>query len=327
MTKKIVKLTEQQRARMPEWVEKWTRIGLSCEPADREKAERGIRDCYRLCGIAEPRRIVWVDSPIVCVVCGPIVEQVLCGKGDPLGVRAGVSDGVYAGVDDGVRDGVSAWKVVGWDSYFGGNLWAWWQSYQSFFREVCGLKLPHDLEAKAAAYQAVEEESGFWWPGTHVVYATDRPRQLNVWKDTRGVNRLHKDGGPSVEWRDGWALYHLHGVAVPPWLATERAEAIDPRRLKDIDNAQVRAEFVRKVGADRICHTIGKIAHESGGYALMDLEVIPGSTRKYLRMNNPSVPGVVHFEAVHPECATVEHAINWRRYGSTDKSWKPEVLT
>ena len=40
MNNKIEKLTPEQIAKMPEYIEKWTKIGLSTEPADRPRAGR-----------------------------------------------------------------------------------------------------------------------------------------------------------------------------------------------------------------------------------------------------------------------------------------------
>jgi hypothetical protein len=139
--------------------------------------------------------------------------------------------------------------------------------------------------------------------------------------------RVHCDGGPAIKYRDGFSIWALNGVTVPQWLAETPTGEIDPAKIATIENVQVRREFVKKVGADRICHKIGSKVHSAGDYDLMDLEVVPGQKRKYLKMNNPSVPGIVHFEAVHPDCNTVQKAINWRRYQNVDKEWNPNQLT
>lgn len=56
---RIEKLTPAQETRLAEFCEKWTRIGLNTDPADRPRAEAGIRSAYRAAGLAEPERIVW----------------------------------------------------------------------------------------------------------------------------------------------------------------------------------------------------------------------------------------------------------------------------
>ena len=47
----------------------------------------------------------------------------------------------------------------------------------------------------------------------------------------------------------------------------------------------------------------------------------------FLCMENPSIAGTMHMEGVFPECQTVEHAINWRKYRDINKEWKPEKIT
>lgn len=43
---KIESLTPEQVARFPEFVERWTNIGLCTDPADRPAAERAIHETY-----------------------------------------------------------------------------------------------------------------------------------------------------------------------------------------------------------------------------------------------------------------------------------------
>jgi hypothetical protein len=124
--------------------------------------------------------------------------------------------------------------------------------------------------------------------------------------------RLHRDGGPALAYSDGFALWRLNGVAVPDWLAATPAGAIDPRRLPAIPNAEVRREFIRKVGLARILRALGaRVISSSGLYELLELDLGDGRRRPYLKMRNPSVD-TVHIEGVHPRCQTVQEALNYR---------------
>jgi hypothetical protein len=68
----IQQLTAEQKARLPEFVDRWTKIGLCTDPADRPRAEAAIRDMYRQVGLEPPRAIVWCGSPLsqglTCVI-------------------------------------------------------------------------------------------------------------------------------------------------------------------------------------------------------------------------------------------------------------------
>lgn len=135
--------------------------------------------------------------------------------------------------------------------------------------------------------------------------------------------QLHCDDGPAVEYADGWSVWALNGVRVPEWLVTARDTEINPRRLLEIKNAEVRREFVRKVGIDRICHTLAsETLDKSGDYELLILDLQDGRKRPYLKMLNPSI-GTWHVEGVDPECRTVQDALNFRN-GRKDN---PIVLT
>ena len=59
----ITQLTKAQEARLPEFIKKWTDIGLSTEPANRIEAEKGIIAAYKSVGLEAPK-IVWCDSPL-----------------------------------------------------------------------------------------------------------------------------------------------------------------------------------------------------------------------------------------------------------------------
>ncbi len=59
----ITELTEEQRARIPEFIGKWRRIELSTEPVDRPRAEAAIRGLYTLAKLREPK-IFWLPCPL-----------------------------------------------------------------------------------------------------------------------------------------------------------------------------------------------------------------------------------------------------------------------
>jgi hypothetical protein len=109
----IDKLTPEQIAKFPEYVEKWTAIGLCTDPADRPKAEIAINKCYQLAGLTPPKKIVWCDSPLSQAITHSIlkdekIQKELQVKFKTQSVRASVRDSVWTSVWASVGDSVGA---------------------------------------------------------------------------------------------------------------------------------------------------------------------------------------------------------------------------
>ena len=137
---------------------------------------------------------------------------------------------------------------------------------------------------------------------------------------------LHCNHGPATY--DGeQCRYYLHNVEVPDWLITTPASRLDPARFTTIFNAEVRREFVRKVGIDMIIQRCGATTiDKQGDYELLSLSIpeTPAAHElfmpnwrialmewRYLKMKNPSI-GTWHVEGVPNQCRTVMDALRWR---------------
>lgn len=60
---RITSLTDEQKAKFPEYVETWSKIGLCTDPADRPEAEKAIVELYAAANLTAPR-VVWCLSPV-----------------------------------------------------------------------------------------------------------------------------------------------------------------------------------------------------------------------------------------------------------------------
>src|SRR4030042_422607 len=99
----IEKLTREQIARFPEFVDKWTRIGLSTDAADRPRAEAGIKQIYEVAGL-KPPKVVWCTSPLANGLTRAIAIKAF--KGVDASVWDSVWASVWASVDASARDSV-----------------------------------------------------------------------------------------------------------------------------------------------------------------------------------------------------------------------------
>ena len=71
----ITKLTPEQQAQVPIYLEKWLKIGLSTGPGDRAAAEDAVRRIYEASGRKPPQTIVWLSSPFYLVRTRPSLSD------------------------------------------------------------------------------------------------------------------------------------------------------------------------------------------------------------------------------------------------------------
>ncbi len=354
----IKSLTPQQEAKLPIYAQKWLDIGLSTEPCNVTQTKRWINKAYQQAGLEPPKEYKLFDSPLSCARY-PLLEaghnyswqdsitKRVSNRIDDVrkNVRVRVMGQVSDQVYNQVRDKIwyptnqihSQVKDLIWDRIYTpgffsngfpfvwdslqdqlhGNHDAYWLGYYDFFLKE--LKL--DCVKPLIPLINIAKHCGWWVLHWGIYFIQHRPKEIHLNKD----NQLHMNGGPALSYRDGFSLWRLNGVEVPQWLAETREEDIDPRKLLEIDNAQVRAEFVRKVGIERVCYSLkAKCVDKRDGYELLMLDLGDGRRRPYLRMQNPSVPELWHVEGVHPDCSTVSEALKWRNGGETEA---PTVLT
>ena len=342
--KKIQTLTKQQRAKFPEYVERWTQVGLSTEPLDRAKIERAVALACKCARIEAPKQIVLCGGPISALLTKVTLQNLPDSVRDSVrdSVGASVWDSVRASVWDSVWDSVrdSVWASVG--ASVGDSVWAsvwdsvrasveasvWDFTYGQHDSEVCAfyeyfrnvLSLKNQTE-KITGLFALAHACGWILPYQNAWFVAARPGELH----RNGVGQLHHDGGYAISYPDGWGVYSLNGVRVPEWLAVTQANGLDGNKLTDISNAEVRREFIREVGMEKIlADTKAKPVSEgidANGNPLK-LYALPGmnssNSRMYLHMINGTLPNISHLEAVHPDCDSVESAMKYR-------DWQPLV--
>ena len=63
----ISKLTPEQEAKIPQYLEYWKNIGLRTETIDREKAKEAVDFLYtKIMRIEKPKEYIFLDSPMAC---------------------------------------------------------------------------------------------------------------------------------------------------------------------------------------------------------------------------------------------------------------------
>ena len=248
---RIDKLTNDQAARFGEWSRKWVEIGLSTEPADFDSATEAALRAYKIVNLKRPMVVLRMDSPYAATVGGALAWMMLK---EVFGKK--VDQQVWQQVDQqvGQQVGQQGFKTAldGFSNYGVNSLWASWAAYISFFRDVCGWKDP-SLE-RFEIYETLVKSCGWTWWHQNVLAISDRPNVINL--DDQG--RLHDEHGPSISYRDGWALHHWHGVFVEAWII-EHPKRITPVLIEGEDNAEVRRVMVERYGEARYISDSGLV--------------------------------------------------------------------
>lgn len=118
------------------------------------------------------------------------------------------------------------------------------------YAEILGVPLPNPELFEAV--HKVWKKCGPIIMHKNFAMASEFPTHFNIDED----GRLHGDGQPSQQWKDGWKLYHWHGVRV----TRQFAEAFDTITVSDIEsesNLEIRRLMLERYGVKRFLIDVG----------------------------------------------------------------------
>ena len=189
-----------------------------------------------------------------------------------------------------------------------------------------GLDLGDDISSRAKAYRETAESACWWWPHRDFVMVCDRPEMIA--RDERG--RLHNEGGPSIRFRDGWSLWHIHGVAVPDQVVLH-PETLTLKQIDAEANAEVKRVMVDRFGHERFLTESGtEAAHTDECGTLYKREIDGDEPLCMVKVRNstPEPDGTTknYWLRVDPKCKTAREAVAWTFDLSADE-YQPQEQT
>jgi hypothetical protein len=131
-----------------------------------------------------------------------------------------------------------------WRLYQGGNMWAAWDCYLTAMRDIIGISVPAHGPYKAWEMCAIH--GSFRVVHEKFCIISDFPDRMNLDAEMRA----HCEDGPSNRWRDGYAMYHWHGVRAPS-LLIEHPELITVDQITNETNAELRRVYIERYGTAR----------------------------------------------------------------------------
>lgn len=142
-------------------------------------------------------------------------------------------------------------------------------------------------------------------------------------------NRAHCETGPSHRWRDGWSLYHWHGVRIPgEWI--EDRESLTPKTALTWEHIEQRRAACEILGWEAILSELNANTIDEDGDpeigTLVEVEIPEIGRERFLRVRCGT--GRQFALPVPPTMRTALEANAWS-YGFDNPQdfIKPEVRT
>lgn len=294
--KKIDDLTPEQDKLLDVYMDRWTRIGLSTAPAERQRAEDALTRAYTVAGLGAPK-CRWVDSPMGLLI-GATAADVLKAMGRTE--QATLSD-------------------VGFGSHDAG-----WLSYYAFYREVLGLRT--ETEDLVPLMDLAHVCGWVLMLEGHAVLS-ERHSTLHL-DPSSGLP--HCLTGPAIGYPDGWNLYFVRGVPVKEEWVTGRA-TLDVRTALQHPNVEERAAAAELIGWDRVLKELKSRvvdvetsdAYDYGQLLEVDLPDEPG--QKFLKVL--CATGRTMVLRVPPTMTSARAANAWTNGFEDPSTFNPEIRT
>ena len=314
MSEKITKLTKKQEAAMSVYVQKWLGIGTNTDRLDPDRTTSIINKYQEKILDEKPTPVVIFNNPIEAwvAVC-------YASNGTAINELKDKVENYFVNGDTSIDTSNPVYP------YQDGSLYSSVISFYDFFINEVGIEVPDDLREKFDCWSDTTE-LGLIYPLDNVCIVSEKPSHINL----NDAGEVHCENGPAINYEGfgDFIIYSLNGVTVPEWLVMTPEEDLKIEDYHKIKNADVRTEFVRKFGVERMLDHFGKKVdtfenynHEwwnKSEYELWDMaSAFDGvSYAPHLKMLNQTTK-IWHVEAVSPNCSNLSDAIK-ERFGGRD---------
>lgn len=175
MTKKITKLTEEQRKQIPVYRDMWLDIGTCCDPIDFEAAKVALAKAYQIRDLEPPKQIYYAK--------GPKHGFEIFKSFRPNGSSGDYLNHIIYGSHD-----------------------ASWLAFYSYFKDVCNLEELNIIDGLVELAKC----SGWVWVDKDEAIIMERHNVLKF----DDQKRTHCEDGPAIAYPDGTEIFVWHGVRV-----------------------------------------------------------------------------------------------------------------
>jgi hypothetical protein len=266
----ITNLTPKQKAAIPEYFNKWAKVGYSTERLDPSKTKQAFEWAYQLAGYQSPEVII-VDSPLAA-------QKKAC-------------------------------QLTGENRAHPNHNYQWyWTGYYGFYDYILNELFPEkkgDFHLLEDALFFIQNSHYFVYFDDKVI-VSQRPTEIHV--DSENDHRLHNELGPALKYADGYSVYALDGVLITEEMLMKVNSKLDASSILGIENADQRVVCTKYFGVGNMLTELeAKELDSFKWYKLYQVE-LEGETEKLLELKNPSEPKT-HYEFVPPHVESCQQAM------------------
>ncbi|CAN5356576.1 hypothetical protein BH10CYA1_BH10CYA1_33070 [soil metagenome] len=193
------------------------------------------------------------------------------------------------------------------------------------YAEVLGVPVPNPELFEAL--HKVWKQCGPIFMHKEFCIVSEFPTQYNVDQD----GRLHGDGHPSQQWKDGWKLYHWHGIRVTKQFV-ESPETITVDDIENESNLEMRRLMLERYGIKKFLVDVGakEVQRDQCGILYRHLvhEALEPIVMVEVTNSTSEADGTYkkYFLRVPPNITTAKAGIAWT-FNLENKEYSPSVQT
>lgn len=287
MTAKKYELTDEHRAQLKPWADRWIANALNCDPmndTDRDAMTVAVNGLYDAANLERPVHIVFVQSPLVAAAAGgfaaylwdchkrgempglndPVqrildAASVIAGRayGDPTKtweIAEAVLDSYNTLPDSNTRKETKKQKQAAIDAMLdcaseAHRMWNGGNQWSSWVAFLSFFRHVAKLPLDYSKWEHYENAAIHGGPRVmHEKFTIVSDRPMYIHQDDQ--HRPHCDTGPFCEWRDGWKLWYVHGVRVNEQIVMQ-PDTLTVEQIRDERNVEVRRVMMDRFGKDR----------------------------------------------------------------------------
>lgn len=293
------KLSKEQERQIPEYTQRWIKVGLSTEETDRAVSEAAIDKAYKLAGLTPPQKKFWARSPY---------------EGAIMAARLMKYDDIEESREVSKEEIIEQLYKCAYGSHDTS-----WLGFYNYFDEVCNIKTPQ--------LEGLTETSlhcGWWWPFDKAVIITPKPLEIHLDDD----GQLHCENGMAIHYSDGWGVWAWHGVRVPQRLI-EDPQSYTAKEILRESNVELRRCMIEKIGVQILEDESHIISSDNRG-ELYEIIIDNDEPIRYVKVINSTPEPDGHYKLyylrVPPSTQTPHEGIAWG-FGLDTAAYHPVIET